>query len=70
MGDDKNRQGFWYWLTLSDPTYYFIAKALGGDAEKQADEAMEALAPITGVFVILCLLGLVVFGIGRLFGFW
>ena len=67
----KNRRGgFWYWMTLSEPTYYWLAKSLGGDAEKQADAAMEDMAPALAILAVLGVISFVIWGIGKLFGFW
>ena len=70
MSDDDDRQGFWYWMTLMNPEYYFIAKLLGGDAEKKADAAFEDLAPMVLVVIVLIGIGLAVFTVGRMFNVW
>jgi hypothetical protein len=57
-------------LTISDPSYYWIAKLFGGDAEEQAETAMNDIAPGILIVVLLVILGLMVFGIGRVFGIW
>jgi len=66
-GMSKNHNdGFWYWMTLIKPTNYWFAKIIGGDAEEQADAAMEDLvAPALVILVII-----IVWGIGELLGLW
>lgn len=54
--DPEEEHGIWYWLSLSDPANYFIAKALGGKAEKDADAAWAEYEKIGPVIVIICLI--------------
>lgn len=68
--DDDDRNGFWYWMTLMNPEYWFIAKGFGGDAERQSDAAMKDLAPVIGVLGVLLVIGIIVFWVGRLFNVW
>lgn len=64
------RDGFWYWMTLTKPANYWIAKSLGGEAEEQADAAMEDMAPVAAVMVVVLLIIGAVWGVGHLFGAW
>lgn len=65
-----SKDGFWYWMTLADPSYYFLAKALGGDAENQADAAMQDAGPVIVLAIFLIIVGVVIWGVGKLIGIW
>ena len=60
----------WYILSLMDPSYYLMAKSLGGDAEKQADAAIEDMAPGVIILFVVVVIGLIIWGIGKLVGAW
>lgn len=65
----KNRRyGIWYWLTISSPSNYWMAKVIGGKAEEEADTAMEDVAQAIGVVVILIVLGFIGFWLLRALG--
>jgi hypothetical protein len=53
-----------------DPSYYLMAKSLGGDAEKQADAAIEDMAPGVIILFVVVVIGLIIWGIGKLVGAW
>ncbi len=63
--DDED---FWYWLSLSDPSYYFMSKALGGKAGKGADKAMDTMTEAAPVILVLAVAVSVVVGLFKLFG--
>ena len=71
-GNDNNNhhQGFWYWMTMAKPANYWLAKSLGGDAEKQAEAAMEDLAPGFVIGLVALVIAGVIWGVGALFGAW
>lgn len=63
--DDED---FWYWLSLSEPSYYFLGKAMGGKAAKGADRAMESMTSAAPVILILVVVATVIVGFVKLFG--
>jgi hypothetical protein len=71
MEMSKNpRDGKWYWITISKPTLYFFVKGLGGEAEEQADAALDDLGPIAIVIFTLFSIFGVIWLVGRMFGAW
>jgi len=64
------RDGLWYWLVIARSSNYFLAKGLGGEAEEQADAALEDLGRITVGIGILAFIAGVIWLIGRMFGVW
>lgn len=55
--DDED---FWYWMTLTKPAYYWMAKSIGGKAEKGADRAMEELSQaLPAAFVVIAIIVIV-----------
>jgi hypothetical protein len=68
---DKKRDekdGFWYWMTLSKPANYWLAKSLGGNAARDADRAMKDLGSGSIALVIIFLVGGGIFLILRALG--
>ncbi len=63
--DDED---FWYWMTLSKPSYYWVAKSLGGNAEKGADRAMDELSQAAPFVIGLLIFGAIVYFLLKLLG--